>query len=58
MSRARAYADFVLDQKGHGGADSINGARVGETTSRRDLRRPLVAQFESSIVKGLPRGAG
>jgi hypothetical protein len=58
MSRARAYADFVLDQKDHGGADSMNGTPVGEMTSQRDLRRPPVARFESSIVKGLPRGAG
>ena len=26
ISRARAYADFVMTQKGHGGIDSGNGA--------------------------------
>lgn len=58
MSRARAYADFVLDQNGHGGAGGINGTPVGEMTSRRDLRIPPVSQFESSIVEGPPGGAG
>ncbi len=40
MSRARAYADFVLDQNGHGGIDGINGSPVGDLTPRRDLRSP------------------
>jgi hypothetical protein len=57
LSRARVYADFVLDQNGHGGADGT-ATPVGEMTSRRDLRRPLVSQFESSIGEGLPGGAG
>ena len=58
VSRARAYADFVLGQNGHGGADGFNGTPVGEATLRRDLRRTPASQFESSIGEGLPRGAG
>jgi hypothetical protein len=58
VSRARAYADFVLDQNGHGGADGLSGTPVEEATSLRDLRRLLASQFESSIVECLPRGAG
>jgi hypothetical protein len=57
MSRARTYAEFVLDQSGHGGAGNINGTPVGEKTSR-DLRRPPVSQLEIDVGEGLPRGAG
>jgi hypothetical protein len=57
VSPARAYADFVLGHNGHVAAD-INGAPVGEATLRRYLRRTPASQFESSVVQGLPHGAG
>jgi hypothetical protein len=58
VSRARAYAVFVLGQNGHGGANGINGTPVGEMTPRRDLRGPSAAQFEAGTVEGPSRGAG
>jgi hypothetical protein len=38
IARARAYADFVMRQNGHGGADGVNGASVPRMTRGDGLR--------------------
>jgi hypothetical protein len=40
VSRARVYADFVLDQKGRDGVDGTNGTSVRGMASRQDLGSP------------------
>ena len=38
IARARAYADFVMRQSGHDGADGVNGASVLKMTMEDGLR--------------------
>jgi len=38
ISRARAYADFVMNQKGHGSADGVNGAPARQMSLGEGLR--------------------
>jgi hypothetical protein len=38
ISRARAYADFVMNWSGHGGADSVNGAPILKAALGEGLR--------------------
>jgi hypothetical protein len=38
ISRARAYADFVMNSAGHDGADSVDAAPVPKITLREGLR--------------------
>lgn len=59
ISRARTYADFVMNWSGPGGADSVNGAPAREITLEDGLRRraPPASRFESSVDNGGLRGA-
>ena len=38
ITRARAYADFVMNQSGHGGGDSVNGVPVPKMKLGEGLR--------------------
>jgi len=59
ISRARAYADFVMNFGGHGGAESIHSAPVPEASVEDGPRRrpPSGARFEASAKNGGIRGA-
>jgi hypothetical protein len=59
ISRARTYADFVMNWHGHGGAESVSGATVPEVTLEDGSRRrsPPVSQFESGANNGGLHGA-
>jgi len=60
ISRARAYADFVMNWSGRDGANSVNGtpdlAVDLETGSRR--HPSPVSQFDTGIGDSGLRGAG
>ena len=55
ISRARMYAEFVLNLSGHGGAKSVTGTAVLKNGLRR--RPAPMSQFESSAESGGLRGA-
>jgi hypothetical protein len=57
LSRARAYADFVMGQNGGGGVDSANGGAV--TLEEGLLRRhPVpISELDTSIDAAELRGA-
>jgi hypothetical protein len=40
LSRARAYADFVINQSGRSGVDSVNGVPVLTMTLGKDCETP------------------
>jgi hypothetical protein len=48
ISRARAYADFVMDRSGHGGVVKANGAQNLELVLEEGFRIPAppASQFE------------
>ena len=59
ISRARAYADFVLNWRDHGGIENANGAAMPNTMVEDGLRRrfPTVPQLDSNADIAGPRGA-
>jgi hypothetical protein len=60
ISRARTYADFVMNWRGHGDADGVNDAPVPEIALGDGLRRrrPPASQFESAVDDGRLHGVG
>ena len=60
ISRARTYADFVMNWHGPGSAENVNGGQSLERNSdegSRRHRRPA-SQLESGAEGGKPLGAG
>jgi len=59
ISRARAYADFVLNWRDHGDIENANGAAMPNTVVEDGLRRrfPTVPQLNSNADVAGPRGA-
>jgi hypothetical protein len=60
ISRARTYADFVMNWRGPGGAENVNGVQSLERNSDEGLRRhrPPASQFETGTEGGRPLGVG
>jgi hypothetical protein len=59
ISRARAYADFVLNWRDHSGIENANGAAMPNMVLENGLRRrsPTVPQLNSNADIAGPRGA-
>lgn len=60
ISRARTYADFVMNWRGPGGAENVNGVQSLERNLDEELRRhrPPASQFETGTEGGRPLEAG
>ena len=60
ISRARAYADFVMNRSSHGTAESVNGADTREKALEEGLHKhpPPTSDLVSGIAAGGLRGAG
>jgi hypothetical protein len=56
ISRARAYADFVIDPGGHGSVVKANGAQNPELAAEARLRMPAspASQFHPPPLAGRP----
>jgi hypothetical protein len=55
ISRARAYADFVMDRSSHGGIVKANGAQNLELALEEGFQIPAAAavpQFEPGVFAG------